>query len=250
TDFFDAVVIIRGGGSQAELSCFDNYRIAYHITQFPLPVISGIGHERDETIVDRVAYISVKTPTAAAEFLIEKFQSVYDKLQEYQNMLVNFSTDILQKQYDLLNILQVKSASIAKDAIFSTKTKISLVAQQFSNSIQNYIYDRKNEFSFIYERIKPYMTRFLVLKNKELERLLILLKFNSTKYIENKKHLLEMHNLRAIHFDPLNVMKRGYSITKYNGKTLKSIHDINQGDKILTVLIDGKLGSIINECEM
>ena len=69
----DVVVIIRGGGAQHELASFDNYDIALAIAKFPLPVIAGIGHERDETIVDRVAYLKVKTPTAAVTFLIESF---------------------------------------------------------------------------------------------------------------------------------------------------------------------------------
>ncbi len=65
---FDVVVIIRGGGSQADLSSFDNLRLAQHIAQFPLPVLTGIGHEKDETVADLVAYAGLKTPTAVAEF--------------------------------------------------------------------------------------------------------------------------------------------------------------------------------------
>ena len=79
-DLFDVVVIIRGGGSQTDLGSFDSYDLAAHVAQFPIPVIAGIGHERDETIVDRVAYLSVKTPTAAAAFLIEAFQRQADRL--------------------------------------------------------------------------------------------------------------------------------------------------------------------------
>ena len=65
-NFFDVVVIIRGGGSQADLSCFNNYRLALHVVQFPLPILTGIGHEQDETIVDLVAHSQLKTPTAVA----------------------------------------------------------------------------------------------------------------------------------------------------------------------------------------
>ncbi len=69
-DSFDVVVIIRGGGAVAELSSFDNYELAYTCAQFPLPIITGIGHQRDESILDMVAHIPIKTPTAVAEFLI------------------------------------------------------------------------------------------------------------------------------------------------------------------------------------
>ena len=69
---FDGVVIIRGGGATSELSCFDSYPLAQNVAQFPLPVIVGIGHDRDETVLDRVANVRVKTPTAAAEWLIAR----------------------------------------------------------------------------------------------------------------------------------------------------------------------------------
>ena len=67
---FDAVVIIRGGGAQIDLACFDNYELAFNVAQFPLPVITGIGHDKDDTVIDMVAHTRMKTPTAVAEFLI------------------------------------------------------------------------------------------------------------------------------------------------------------------------------------
>ncbi len=82
-DDFDLVVIIRGGGAVSELSCFDSYNLAYNIANFPLPVITGIGHERDDTVADTVAHTKVKTPTAAAEFLINK---VFDTASELENI--------------------------------------------------------------------------------------------------------------------------------------------------------------------
>ncbi len=78
-EFFDLVVIIRGGGAQSELNCFNSYWLAYHICQFPLPVLTGIGHEQDETIADLVAHTRLKTPTAVAEFLIGLFQQADEK---------------------------------------------------------------------------------------------------------------------------------------------------------------------------
>ena len=79
-DFFDAVAIIRGGGATADLSCFDNYELAFNLVQFPLPVITGIGHEKDDTIIDLVAHTRMKTPTAVAEFFINGVERFYDRL--------------------------------------------------------------------------------------------------------------------------------------------------------------------------
>lgn len=88
-DLFDAVVIIRGGGATSELSCFDSYLLAANCAQFPLPVITGIGHERDDTVLDIVAYAHAKTPTAVAEFLIDKVQRAYDMLLSVQETIIS-----------------------------------------------------------------------------------------------------------------------------------------------------------------
>ncbi len=77
---FDIVILIRGGGATTDLSCFDNYELAFHITQLPLPVISGIGHQRDVSIADMVAFHSEKTPTATAEFLVKMMQDQQNRL--------------------------------------------------------------------------------------------------------------------------------------------------------------------------
>ena len=91
SDDFDIVIIIRGGGAVSELSCFDSYNLAYNIANFPLPVITGIGHERDDTVVDVVAHTKVKTPTAAAEFIINK---VFDSASDLENLTRRMSESI------------------------------------------------------------------------------------------------------------------------------------------------------------
>jgi exodeoxyribonuclease VII large subunit len=90
-DFFDALVIIRGGGAQSDLSCFNGYWLASHIEQFSLPVLTGIGHEQDETVADMVAHTRLKTPTAVAEFLVTKFQAEESILFELSASLTSFT---------------------------------------------------------------------------------------------------------------------------------------------------------------
>ncbi len=93
-DDFDVVIIIRGGGAVSELSCFDSYNLAFNIANFPLPVITGIGHERDDTVADVVAHTKVKTPTAAAEFIINK---VFDTASELENLTRRMSDAISER---------------------------------------------------------------------------------------------------------------------------------------------------------
>ena len=99
---FDVVVIIRGGGATSDLNCFDNYPVAFNCAHFPLPIISGIGHERDVTVLDVVAHTRVKTPTAAADILIQHLSKTTNQVNDFQKRLLERSQRIvLNNQSDL-----------------------------------------------------------------------------------------------------------------------------------------------------
>ena len=104
-DFFDVVVIIRGGGSQVDLSCFDNYNIAYHITQFPLPVLTGIGHEKDDSIADLVAHTRLKTPTAVAEFILDGVAAFEERINLMQQETISLVENRMEEEKSLLEDL-------------------------------------------------------------------------------------------------------------------------------------------------
>jgi exodeoxyribonuclease VII large subunit len=122
-ELFDVVVIIRGGGSVSELSCFDSYNMALNIANFPLPVITGIGHERDDTVADVVAHSKVKTPTAAAEFLIDRMFDSASLLDDLTRRMVESVSDrmndekmriqqISQKLPTLFAVLKVRQEQL------------------------------------------------------------------------------------------------------------------------------------------
>ena len=114
-DKWDIVVIIRGGGATTDLGCFDDYELASHCAQFPLPILSGIGHTRDMSIVDMVAHISVKTPTAAAEWLIERVAAQVEVLNQWEVRLQRaIQHTVTQEQNTLQNYLQRMSYSVQR----------------------------------------------------------------------------------------------------------------------------------------
>lgn len=102
-DHWDAVVIIRGGGATSDLSGFDTYELAAHCAQFPLPVITGIGHERDDTVLDMVSHTRVKTPTAAAEFLISRMREVAEELESYREQIRQGVPERLEREKERLD---------------------------------------------------------------------------------------------------------------------------------------------------
>lgn len=104
-DDFDVVVIIRGGGATSELVDFDSYMLASACAQFPLPIITGIGHERDDTVLDIVAHTRVKTPTAAAELLIQYMIDAAESLGALKNRLFNGTKQLLKNKKGKLDLL-------------------------------------------------------------------------------------------------------------------------------------------------
>ena len=111
---FDAVVIIRGGGSVTDLSWFDNYNIAYHVTQFPLPVLTGIGHEKDLSVTDMVAWKSLKTPTAVADFLVEQTLDCENRIINMAGALTSAVTGALASAAEQISSLRSRTAATAR----------------------------------------------------------------------------------------------------------------------------------------
>ncbi|MDR2448625.1 MAG: exodeoxyribonuclease VII large subunit [Prevotellaceae bacterium] len=105
-DAFDVVVIIRGGGAVADLMCFDDANLASHVAQFPLPVLTGVGHDKDESVVDMVAHRALKTPTAVADFLVDCLSEEASVLEEYGRALSKLAHHALHRERQDLNLLQ------------------------------------------------------------------------------------------------------------------------------------------------
>jgi exodeoxyribonuclease VII large subunit len=123
-DKFDLAVIIRGGGSQTDLSWFDNYNIAYYITQFPLPVITGIGHEKDLSVTDIVAHRSLKTPTAVADFIIDCMNKAENHLVDLSNEITDRSMLMLEKSKKKIETARLRLIPVARAQLSLNGTAI------------------------------------------------------------------------------------------------------------------------------
>lgn len=124
---FDAVVIIRGGGSVADLACFDGYELAYTVTEMLLPVIAGIGHDRDVSVLDMVAAISLKTPTAVAQFLVQKMADVHQQVMGYQDRLTKSVQQLLQRQNQRLQTIEMVLPLSARRCIERKEHRLQLL---------------------------------------------------------------------------------------------------------------------------
>ena len=131
---FDAIIIIRGGGSQLDLDCFDDYNLCAHIAQFPLPIITGIGHERDQSIADMVAHTNLKTPTSVAEFLL-------GGMFEFENTILNLSEGIKQGTKEVLSNHGEQLSSIKHQVELETRNLLQEASYKVGNL--KYIVDQR-----------------------------------------------------------------------------------------------------------
>jgi len=134
-DHFDVVVIIRGGGATSDLSGFDTYLLAANCAQFPLPIITGIGHERDDTVIDSIAHTRVKTPTAAAEFLVNRAGETAGILENITDSMVLSVTRRIEIQKSRLNTLTGRIPSLAATRLLQEKYRIPTLSQRFKTAL-------------------------------------------------------------------------------------------------------------------
>ena len=153
-DKFDLAVIIRGGGSQTDLSWFDNYNIAYYITQFPLPVITGIGHEKDLSVTDIVAHRSLKTPTAVADYLIECMNHAENHLIDLSNEITDMSIFMLEESKKKIETARLKLIPVTKSQLSSGRTALIRIKEILASSSKNRLSNISNRVSGLNNSLK------------------------------------------------------------------------------------------------
>lgn len=245
---FDVILICRGGGSIEDLWAFNNESLAREIFDFPLPIISGVGHEIDFTIVDFVADLRAPTPTAAAELVTEYYFQLNDRLEEWkaslgylvQSRLTEKSQTLLFKSQNLkspLTMLKEQSQSLDN------------IEMRLANTVQGIMSNAKQNFQLATSQIYQSSTlqRFENYEDR-IKTNLRSLNFQMKNLIDKKKLMLESitTNLNAI--SPLAVLDRGYAIVmNENGQALKSSKDIKVGDTVTTRLGDGGFTSNVSK---
>lgn len=244
---FDVVVIIRGGGSQTDLGSFDTYELAVNVAQFPLPVIAGIGHERDETIVDRVAYRSVKTPTAAAAFLLALFQEREAELEEFRECFIQGVADLLREE-NKRQLLLMTSFKQQTRSVFERQTnRLMMRSQQTERNAILLTRNRLNELRQLRQRMVNRLEIKLDKSRNRLNESFGDAERLSKQLLSKQQHLLEVYETTLRFADPKKVLERGFSITRVNGKAVKDISGLKEGEIIETEFVRGNVFSEVKE---
>ncbi|MEE1316159.1 MAG: exodeoxyribonuclease VII large subunit [Prevotella sp.] len=216
-DDFDCVVIIRGGGATVDMSGFNTLLLAENVANFPLPIITGIGHDRDESIIDMISFMQVKTPTAAAAFLIERLLNVSERITAATSSITRCVQEKLEYERIRLTALSTRIP-----ILFSlTKTRqlsiIDSLTQRMTAAVQQDIRQRQHQLQIAAQRLATATQRTM----------------------QQEQHRLQMLTQRTAALDPAAILRRGFSMTLCNGRFVTDASQMNNGDIMETRLANG-----------
>ena len=222
-DLFDCVVIIRGGGSTSDLNSFDNYDLAANVAQFPLPVICGIGHDRDNTVVDSVASVRVKPPTAAAEWLLDRAQSALDHVNALTDMVVDSATQMLSGARQQLAYFTSGIPLMADNIVVRHRARLQQIAAAIPVVAARRIDGAGKDLAFASQRVAMAARQCVANERQRVTGL------------EKQVELLS----------PDRVLRRGYSLTLRDGHVVTSASSLRAGDSLVTRFADGERTSVV-----
>jgi len=223
TESYDVSAIIRGGGGEVGLSSYNNYLLAKAIAAFPIPVLTGIGHSTNETVSEMVAHKNAITPSELADFLVRKFHDFAVPVSEAQHRIIAAGRTVFLRENRHLQAL-AQSLSWNGKAVFSQeRNAIATAGQRLERSAHHFLKDRSAELIHGIRRVQLEAFRFLKERRAELA------------------HIGQLVQLAS----PEQWLKKGFSITRANGKAIADLAEVQEGDLIETEMHGGKISSRI-----
>lgn len=222
---WECVVIIRGGGATTDMNGFDDLQLARRVATFPIPVIVGIGHERDRCVLDEIACVRCKTPTAVAAWLSDTAGMAWQKACDLASRIASFASERLKGEHIRLQSIETMLPALAEARLRNAKLRLQGISS-----------------------LLPAAAREATSKERiRLEGITSTLRMSTRMRIDREKSRLESLERLTEVLSPVSTLKRGYSITRINGKAVTDISKLKPGATIETQTADGILTSTIDE---
>lgn len=224
-DKFDVVVIIRGGGATSDLSGFDTLNLAENVANFPLPIIVGIGHNRDESVLDLVANMSVKTPTAAAAFLIDRLAAVAARVDAAATSLSKYVTNRIEQEKSRIKYLSIVLPSLYAAVKSRENMRISRMSDSLYVAVRQIVASEKARLDLMPQRLSGAWRQA----------------------VTGESHRLQMLEQRVAASDPKRMLARGYTLTLHDGRAVTDLSSLKKGDMLTTLFAGGEVVSEVNK---
>lgn len=243
---FDVVAIVRGGGGDVGLSCYNNYNLAREIAEFPLPIITGIGHATNETVAEMISHTNAITPTKLADLLLQRFHDFAFPVQKAEDSVIRKSRRLITDSQNLLRHEVKLFRSVTTNIIMHNKNNITGLSGALIRQSQ---FRFKNEHAAVSAHkvgIPKKTNTFVSGIKQDILRFSMILGKDTLTLLSRQKIQIENAEKNIANMSPENVLRRGYSITLHNGRALKDTAPVKSGDVLETILYHGSMTSTIN----
>ncbi|OXA69790.1 exodeoxyribonuclease VII large subunit [Flavobacterium aquidurense] len=244
---YDAVVITRGGGAQSDFLIFDNYNIGRAVAKFPIPVITGIGHQKNVSITDLMAHTQTKTPTKAAEFIIAHNRSFEQSILWLQKNIVIKSQQLFLLNYQSLSSMKSTISNSARELISAHKDSLTFINQNTINSSKSILYQEHRQLVNISHQIAGKPRIILYNRISDIENTISNLKTFTNQYLRNQKNYLGHYSSSIKMMSPENILKKGYAIVRVNDTITSNADIIKVGDTMDVILCDTIFKTTVKE---
>ncbi len=242
---FDVVAIIRGGGGDIGLSGYNRYELAKSIACFPLPVITGIGHVTNETVSEMVAFKNCITPTELADFLIQQFHNFSIPVNESRKTLIHsVNQQISDTKKETAHTISL-FLKHTKNLVSTTRRELLSHAKRVKTHSGFYIRNARGEVIRVSDSLKKNSTLWLATSSAATSNQKLKLKKETTVFFQQLGHEIDTREKQVSMLDPKNVLARGFSITLFQDKAIRSHKFVQPGDQIKTITFDGSLESTV-----
>jgi exodeoxyribonuclease VII large subunit len=248
-DHFDVIVIVRGGGGEVGLSCYNNYELCKAITNSSLPILTGIGHSTNMTVAELVAFRNAITPTELADFLLQAFHEFSVPVQEAKKLLFTYSKNLLDATKHAFKTEIKHFKNSATIFLNHEKNKVSTAQIALKNNYNNTFNLQQEHFIYLQKTLQNVSLRNLKLNREKISDLAASLPKKITRITEQAAQRIQVVEKHVSILDPKNILKRGYSITRFEGNVISNKEALKNGMNIETELFDFNINSTIENFE-
>ncbi|HEY4155703.1 MAG TPA: exodeoxyribonuclease VII large subunit [Puia sp.] len=244
---YDALVITRGGGSQTDFLIFDNYRIGKAVAKFPIPIITGIGHQKNETIADLMANTQTKTPTKAAEFILDHNRKYEEEMLSFQKNIVIRTQQLFSSHFQNLASLKSQVVHKAGNKLTLNKDRLVRMNQVTINVSKSILFKSASSLVNLSSRIVSKPGSILYSRKKDILHLAGNIKTFNAQYLKNQTAYLGHFRSIIKMMSPENILKKGFALVKQNDKIISHPDDIIIGKEVDIILSDTLIRSAVKQ---
>lgn len=244
-DKWDCVAIVRGGGATTDLNGFDDYELARRVATFPLPVVVGIGHERDRTVLDEIANTRLKTPTAVASFFVDRLRDAYNRAGSLVDYIATYSQDRIIGERRRLDNIETMIPALTQARISAARALLEREMTRIPVLVESRIAGASSRLETIGRVLGVLNGRQIQFAGQRLENLRGRLEMAAENILQRSRNdLTRLEGMVGV-LSPANTLSRGYSITRRNGRAVTDASQLKPGERITTELRDGSVDSIV-----